>query len=79
MPDENPTPDWRVTDHAILGLISDPDAQRPWSFDEIAREMGDRGATTDCLASLHGAGLVHRCGEFVWTTRAAMRADELSL
>lgn len=76
---DNPTHDDvdRITDSAVLGLISDPDAQRPWSIAEIAREMGDTGATLDCLASLYGAGLIHRLGEFAWTTRAALRADEL--
>ena len=68
----------RGSDTAILGLISG-DEQRPWSVDEVAREIGNHGATVDGLARLYGAGLIHRCGEFVWPTRAALRAEELAL
>jgi hypothetical protein len=28
---------------------------------------------------LHTVGLVHRCGEFVWATRAALAADAIEL
>jgi hypothetical protein len=78
MTQQNPTPA-DVTDRAILGLLSDSDAQRPWSVDEIAREMGDRRDTIDGLARLYGAGLIHRCGDFAWPTRAALAADALAL
>ncbi len=80
---DQPTPDVaeedRISESAIFGLISAPDEQRPWSVDEIAREMGDSNATEDGLARLYGAGLIHRCGEFVWATRAALRAEQISI
>jgi hypothetical protein len=56
------------TDSAILGLLIDSDVQRPWSRDEIDREIG--GDTTDSLNRLYGAGLIHRLQGFVWVTRA---------
>lgn len=64
-------------DAAVLSLLLDLDAQRPWSIDEVAREIGDSLAVTDSLARLHGAGLVHRLGGFVFATRAAQRGTEL--
>jgi hypothetical protein len=75
----SPAEDARRVEQAILALLSSPDEQWPWSVDEVAREIGDRIATLDALACLHGAGLVHRCGEFVFATRAARRAQELAL
>ena len=44
------------------------------AVDEVAREVGDQLATTDALARLCGAGLVHELSGFVWLTRAAVRA-----
>jgi hypothetical protein len=63
----------------ILAMLLVPDEQRPWSVEEVQREIGDRFATVDALAALHAAGLIHRCGEFVFATRAARRAGALSL
>lgn len=60
-------------------MLIDREEQRPWSIDELAREIGDRGDTTDAIAHLYGGGLLHRCGEFVWATRAAMHAEEVAL
>jgi len=64
-------------DRTILVLLLD--RERPWpsSVAELAREVDYD--PTDGLARLHGAGLVHRRGVFVWPTRAAVRADELQL
>jgi len=55
------------------------DRERPWpcSTGGLAPELGHDPA--DGLARLHGAGLICRLGEFVWPTRAAVRADELQL
>jgi hypothetical protein len=60
-------------------MLIDREEQRPWSVDEIAREIGDPGETIDALAHLYGGGLIHRCGEFAWATRAALRAEEVAL
>jgi hypothetical protein len=51
----------------------------PWSVAEVERELGEHIATVDAVASLQAAGLVHRCGEFVFATRAALCMDRLSL
>jgi predicted transcriptional regulator len=72
-----PDPDERA-EKTILSLLLIADSQRPWSVDEVAREMGDRVRAADGIASLHAAGLVHRCGEFVFATRAALYMDQLS-
>ena len=42
-------------------------------------EIGEQIATADALASLHAAGLIHRCGAFVFATRAALHMGGLSL
>jgi hypothetical protein len=66
------------TDSAILFLLLDEDAQRPWHVEELAREIGDSLATEDGLARLHRAGLVHRLDPFVFVTRPAWHAARLS-
>ncbi len=75
MPDEQE----EAAQKGVLELLLSPDSQRPWSVAEIERERGDHIDTVDAVASLHAAGLVHRCGEFVFATRAALRMDRLSL
>jgi hypothetical protein len=82
MPDEKPTltpaqQDQRADGNILLWLTID--AQCPWSVDEVARELGDLNDTIDALVRLHAVGLIHRMGDFVWATRAAIRADEISI
>jgi hypothetical protein len=62
-----------------LGLLLASDSQRPWSVAEVERELGEHIATVDAVTSLHAAGLIHQCGEFVFATRAALCMDRLSL
>ncbi|HEY1687897.1 MAG TPA: hypothetical protein VGF95_03435 [Solirubrobacteraceae bacterium] len=64
-------------DRAILGMMLDSADQRPWSVDEVEREVGER--VDDSLSRLYGAGLIHRLEGFVWATRAALAADEIAL
>jgi hypothetical protein len=64
------------TDHVILGLLISDSSHRPWSVDEVEREVG--GEAVDGLARLCGAGLLHRLDTFVWPTRAALIADQLT-
>jgi len=64
---------------AVLGLLLRPNDQRPWSVEEVEREVGETLAVTDAIAALHAAGLLHRCGKFVFASHAAMSMDRLSL
>jgi hypothetical protein len=83
MPDDHPTPtpaqQYNQADGNILLWLTQDDAQRPWSVDEIIREYGDRADAIDALARLYGTGLIHRLGEYVWATRAAIHADEITI
>lgn len=65
------------TDIAILDALLDRDAQRPWSLEEIAREIGDAVAASDSLARLYRAGMIHRLDGFVFASRAAFGADRI--
>ena len=73
------------TEQAVLALLlhAHP-AQR--SIDEVVRELSDgpdefaaRDAIHNAVRDLVGAGLLHRNGQFVFATRAAVRFDELAL
>ncbi len=83
MPDEKPTlspaEQEQNTDGVVLLWLTLDDEQRPWSVDEITRELGDRANAIDALNRLHAFGLIHRLGEFVWATRAAIRAGEIAI
>ena len=68
-----------VTEQDIFMMLTVGDEQRPWSVGELELEFGDRVAVGDSLEHLHHAGLVHRCGEFVWASRAAMHAKQVSM
>jgi hypothetical protein len=74
-PSENPG----QIEQAIHGLLIQPDHQRPLSVREIELEIGSPIAVADSLLRLHSVGLIHRSGEFVWATRAALAADEIAL
>jgi hypothetical protein len=71
--------DASVIESGIYDRLVTPDQQRPWAVRELVLEIGSRIDVEDALARLHGAGLVHRCGEFVWATRAALAADAIEL
>jgi hypothetical protein len=67
--------DQRRPDRVILALLTDSGAQRPWSVDEMEREIAQD--VTDSLARLYGGGLIHRLDRFIWATRAATCMDDL--
>jgi hypothetical protein len=71
--------DSSVIESGIFDRLVTPDQQRPWAVRELVLEIGDQIEVEDALARLHGVGLVHRCGEFVWATRAALAADAIEL
>jgi hypothetical protein len=78
-PSMTPADVLRVNNSAVLGLLLVPQQQRPWAVRELVLEIGNPIGVEDAIAQLHGAGLVHRCGEFVWATRAALAADAIEL
>jgi hypothetical protein len=59
----------------VLLLLFDDDV--PWTLDELGRELKCHLDAADAVSALAGAGLVHRVGDFVISTRTARRADEL--
>ena len=77
-PNPSPAADDETIDSGILDLLLRADESRPFSVDEVVREIGHKSAT-DGLARLYGAGLVHRLDGFVWATRAAIKSDQLAL
>ncbi|MDQ4125267.1 MAG: hypothetical protein M3134_06675 [Actinomycetota bacterium] len=49
------------------------------TFDELVRMLGEeRFLVEDAVAALVGDGLLHRHGDFIVASRAAVRFDELS-
>jgi predicted transcriptional regulator len=63
---------------SILERLTGQDQQRPLSVDEIALDYDDNDiAVHDALRSLQADGLIHRCHQFVFATRAAARAAQL--
>jgi hypothetical protein len=70
----------RQAEGAILGLLLNFDAGSLWSVEEVVRQLStSRLEVIDGLASLQAAGLIHRCGDFVFATRAASRFDRLEM
>lgn len=68
------------TEGAILGLLLDFEAGSIWSDEELVRALSaSRVAVIDGLASLHAAGLIHRCNGFVFASRAASSYDRLDI
>ena len=66
------------TEHAVLCLLMDPDAPELWSVTEVARALGSETEAVDALVSLHAAGLIHRCHEFVFVTHPTVRLARLA-
>lgn len=61
----------------VLALLLDPEWPAQWSLVELAREVGCEIAVADAVVRLRAAGLVHRCGEFVFAARSAVRFCQL--
>lgn len=74
---DDKTPGERMDDRercVLYLLFHDP---CPVTIAELGRELGDESNAADAVAALAAAGLVHRFGDFVITTRAARRSDAL--
>ena len=80
---ENPSADdpevLRTTEAGIYAQLTDPKAQRPCAIEELALALSHPTEVDDALAGLYSSGLIHRCGKFVWATRAALAADAIEL
>lgn len=73
------TPDERHVDKTVLALLLDEERGEIWSVSELVREIGGlESDTLDSIARLHGAGLIHRIGEFAFATRAAVVFEEVA-
>ncbi len=77
-PNETVAEQGRRTEQTILTLLLSG-GQRIWSIEELVSEIGCRLEVIDSVAALQAAGLVHRCHDFVFAMRAALRLDELDL
>lgn len=77
-PNETVAEQDRRTEQSILTLLLSG-GQSVWSVDELVSEIGRRLDVIDSLAALQAASLVHRCHDFVFATRAALRFDEMEL
>jgi hypothetical protein len=77
-PSQNATEEDERAQKAVLGLLLRPSEQRPWSVNEVEREVGEVLTVADAISALHAVGLIHRCGDFVFASRAALCMDRLS-
>ena len=59
-----------------MALLLSPHSARPWSEDEVMREIGTQAR--DSLNRLYRAGLIHSLHSFVWATRTAVAAERLT-
>jgi hypothetical protein len=67
-------------DAMVLGLLLNSDQPGLWSVDEVIRAAGDRRiGAADGLLRLERYGLIHRLGDFVFPTRAAVRSEEIRI
>lgn len=65
-------------DGMILSMLVHDDSHRPWSIEEVAREIGSPADATDGLGRLDRAGLTRRLEGYVFASRAALRAEEIA-
>lgn len=73
-----PAPSTERVQQLVLQLLQERGGPPLWSMRELAMELGDELDTVDAVDSLEAAGLVHRCHEFVFASRAAVRLAALS-
>jgi hypothetical protein len=62
----------RRTEKMILMLLLS-EGQCVWSVEELVAQIEHKLDTEDAVDALQAAGLIHRCGDFVFATRAAVR------
>jgi hypothetical protein len=77
-PIKDPTEHFAQIEGTILLWLTTDD-QRPWSVEEVIREHGNRLQATDAIDALVSVGLLHRTiDDFVFATRAAIRAEQIA-
>jgi hypothetical protein len=64
-------------ERVVLHLLIDSGAAAIWSEREVAQAVGGEAHAAFALVNLHADGFIHRCNEFVFPTRAAVRFWEL--
>ena len=82
MQDETIPDPGRVLDEmqqCVLCVLLAPAGSGLCSMHELAVAVGDPETAQFAVEELHAVGLVHRLGEFVFATRAAVRARELDM
>jgi predicted transcriptional regulator len=68
------------TESTIMSLLLVQDDQRPWSTEELIREVGRELDVRDAISDLHAVGLLHRTTDgFVFATRVATHLDQLDM
>ena len=66
-----------TVDRTVMLILLDREQPWPRSIDDLSRELGQDAS--DSVARLKGAGLLYTLDQFVWPTRAAVRAEQLCL
>lgn len=65
-------------DRAVLNLMLDPERQRPWAEDEIARALNVPGDVRESLRRLRACKLIHRWNDLAVAAHAAVRYCEIT-
>jgi hypothetical protein len=74
IPDRRVEPDHM--DFIVLETIIDARVGL-WSAAEVQQTLGGTIDVEDAITRLHGLGLVHKLGEFIFPTRAAVHSHAL--
>lgn len=66
-------------DNSIMGALLVESDQRPWSVEELARDLGNHIRAQDSINRLQRLGLIHRTNDdLVYPTKAAIHMDRIS-
>lgn len=65
-------------EHAVLHLMLDPKAAPVWTVRELGLALRSDVFAEEAVRTLAASGLVHRRGEFVFPTQAAVRFRQLA-
>jgi hypothetical protein len=60
-----------LLDRAVLNLMLDPERQRPWAEDELARTLSVPGDVRESLRRLRACKLIHRWNDLAVAAHAA--------